>query len=155
MQEIHSSIDVFDQVRLGAWAASIACALAVALTLLSIGGLVAENIRARTREFGIRLAVGASPARLRRATARDISGLAVIATLVAGAAGLVFRYPLSRAFYGATEQFKDGMLFGTTPHLAPTLLAAAAALCTLVIACAWVSTRTLQHLDPAALLREQ
>lgn len=153
MQQVHSSIDVFDQIRLGAGASSIACAIAVALTLLSIGGLVAENVRARTREFGIRLAVGASPERLRRAVARDASSLALIAALSAGAAGLVFRYPLSRAFYGATEWAKDGMLYGTTPHLAPTLLVAAATLCVLVCACAWVASRALQQLNPAALLR--
>lgn len=154
MQEIQSSIDVFDQIRLGAWTSSIACAIAVAMTLLSIGGLVAEGIRARTREFGIRLAVGATPARLRRTTVRDALHLATIAVFSAGAVGLVLRYPLSKLFFGATERAKDGMLFGTSPHLAPTLLAAATTLGLLVCGCAWVASRTLQQLNPGVLLRE-
>ncbi len=154
MQEVQSSIILFDQIRLGAWAASIACAIATALTLLSIGGLVAEGIRARIREFGIRLAVGATPARLRRTATKDALRLTLTAVLSAGAAGLVLRYPLAKVFYGATERYRDGILYGTTPHLVPTLLVAAAILGVVACGCAWVASRPLQQLNAAMLLRQ-
>lgn len=154
MQEIQSNIDVFDRIRLGAWVTSLACAIATALIILSIGGLVAEGIRARTHEFGIRLAIGATPASLRRTATRDALGLTLMAVVSAGTAGLILRYPLARVFYGATERYKDGILYGTTPHLTPTLLVAAACLGVLACSCAWVASRTLQQLNPVALLRQ-
>ena len=80
--------------------------------------------------------------------------LTLTAVLSAATGGLILRYPLASVFYGATERYRDGILYGTTPHLTPTLLAAAVTLGAIVAGCAWVASRNLQELNPAMLLRQ-
>lgn len=88
--------------------AALACLLAAA----GVYGLVAYSVAARTREFGVRLAIGATPARLLRSTVWD----GVRPVLVGAAAGAVAA--------GASADVLSGLLFRVRPRDTASFLAA-------------------------------
>jgi predicted permease len=109
-----------------------ACGLA-ALLLATIGlyGVIAFSVTRRTREFGIRMAVGASPARVIRLVLRQTGGLAVGLAL-----GLALAYVLARGVSSLLFQVSPGdplvfagvtlllAFIGLTATLIPALRAA-------------------------------
>jgi ABC-type lipoprotein release transport system permease subunit len=104
-------------------------------------GVVSQRVRERTREIGIRVALGGSTPRVVAWAAG--SGVRLIATGVVS--GLIF----ARVASGAL----DGLLFGITAHDVVTTTAVAAAMAGLglvaTIAPAWRATRV----DPVRVLR--
>jgi ABC-type antimicrobial peptide transport system permease subunit len=114
--------------------------VAVLLALVGIHGVLAHRVRERTREIGIRIALGASQVQLASWIASQGLRL-VLAGLLIGAA--------SSAVLGRALQ---GLLFGTSP-LDPVALVAVAALplVALVVALhpAWRAAQT----SPADVLR--
>jgi predicted permease len=91
---------------------------ALALTLAAIGiyGLMAYQVVQRTREMGVRLALGASPASVRALVVRDGMRLVTIG-LAMGAAGAI-----------ALGRFVSHLLFGVEAQDVATLAAASALL---------------------------
>ncbi len=85
---------------------------AVALGIAAVGifGVVTYQVRQRTNEFGIRLALGASPMRLMRLVLMEAGRLGIAGLAI----GLVFAL--------ATNRFLATQLFGVSPH-DPWLLA--------------------------------
>ena len=90
-------------------------AVAVLLALVGVHGVLSHRVRERTREIGIRIAVGASEAQL----LRWIAGQGLRLVLL----GLV----LGMALAAALARVVAGLLFGTSP-LDPAVLLAVAAL---------------------------
>jgi ABC-type antimicrobial peptide transport system permease subunit len=86
-------------------------ALALVLSSIGIFGIVAQVVAARSHEFGIRAALGASPAQLVMLSVRG----GVTQTLVGLAAGIVSALFLTRAMRGLLE--------GVTPTDVPTFIA--------------------------------
>lgn len=154
LADIQLENGLFQQIRLGALAASVLCGLALILTLVSIAALVAEAIRTRTKEFAIRLAVGATPSGLRRAASRDALVLTAAALAVTGGAATLLKHPLARVFYGATKHYPDGILYGAEPHFILSLVTTGVVLALFVAVSAWLCTRVLDKLEPVALLRQ-
>ncbi|MEX2179672.1 MAG: ADOP family duplicated permease [Gemmatimonadaceae bacterium] len=95
---------------------SLLGALALVLGAVGVYGVVAYSVARRQAEFGIRMALGATPSRVRWEVMRD--GLLPVA--VGLCVGLVSALGLSRLV--------SGFLYGVTPTDAVSLLAAAAAL---------------------------
>ena len=117
---------------------------AVAALLLSVVGLygiVAQTVAARTREIGVRMALGARGADVARATL--VRGLAPAAAgLAIGLAGSVL--------FG---RMLATLLFGTSPHDPSTLVAVTALFATVaLLACLGPTVRAL-HVDPVEALR--
>lgn len=139
--------DVFRQelVRPRATAA-LGLTFAAIAVLAAAGGLLSVlsyAVNRRRREFGIRVALGASASQIRRLVLRD--GLIVAAMgLVAGSVGawLIGR-ALSSMQYGITA----------SDPLSWTIVVAALGLTT--IAAAWRPARHAMRVDPARLLREE
>ena len=108
-------------------------AVAVLLSLVGVHGVLSHRVRERTREIGIRIAVGASEAHL----LRWITGQGLRLVL----AGLVIGSTLSTAL----ARVVSGLLFGTSP-LDPAALLAVAALPLLALVAslhpAWRAART-------------
>ena len=134
--------DYRDTLQVSAWAGA-GGALALLLASLGLYGVVSLAVRQRTREIGIRIAVGAEPLRVARMFL--VSG--VRASLVALALGL----PLSIA------ALKIGLAQGLViaPETHPYLIGVVIALVLMAVASAatWVPARRAALVDPARTLR--
>jgi putative ABC transport system permease protein len=128
----------FNLVLLGAFAL-----VALALSAIGIYGVLAFLVTQRTREIGIRMALGARAADVLRLVLRE--GMAPV--VFGGAAGMVAALAATRAL--------RSMLFGVTA-LDPVSFAAAPALlgCVALLAC-YLPARRATRVDPLVALREQ
>ena len=127
MQEIYSKSmgrTSFTLVMLG-----IAAALALALGIIGIYGVISYSVSQRTREIGIRLALGARKGELRWMFVRsalELTGVGVVIGM--GAAAVVVR--LLRALLYGVSPF-DPLSFAAVP----LILAGAAAIASFLPAC--------------------
>jgi len=115
----------------------------VAVTLAAIGlyGVIAYSVARRTREIGIRMALGAAR--------RDVLSLVLGQTLALTVAGIM----LGLAGAAALTRYLAGMLFGVTP-LDPTTFAAVAVIFGAVAICAaLIPARRATNVDPLIALR--
>jgi ABC-type antimicrobial peptide transport system permease subunit len=118
-------------------------AVALILSLAGIYAVIAHSVAQRTVEIGIRVAMGASPARvtglmLRRGLLPAISGMA---------AGWLGAFVISRFF--------SAMLFGVGPLDLPTWILVSTAM--LVVACiaSYLPARRACSVDPTVALRTE
>lgn len=117
--------------------------VAVVLAAVGLYGVTASVVRQRTHELGVRLALGASPSRLRREV------LARAVALVAGGAVLgVAGSLLSGRLY-------QTLLFDVSPADPLALLGACVVLGGAGVAAAYVPARRATRIDPAQALRAE
>jgi len=124
----------------------VAIAFAVIGLIAVGGGLFAVLMRAvqqRQREFGIRLALGATPSDLKRLVYRN-GAIVLGGGLVAGVA---IAWGLSRVL--ASVQYQVQVQDGAT------WAAVVAAMCLMVAAACWRPARRAMGIDPVSLLREE
>ena len=95
----------------------------------------------RTREIGIRIAVGASPPTILRLILRDGALLTIVGTLVGISSALVLTRLLS------------GFLFGVSAWDPIAFVAAVALLGLIALLAAYVPSRTAMRVDPIVALR--
>jgi predicted permease len=117
--------------------------LALLLAMVGIYGVVAQVVSARTQEFGVRAALGATPASLVRLS------LATGARQVAAglALGVVAALALARLL--------PGILYGVAPNDPATYLAASLATGIAALAACWIPARRSGRVDPAAALQAE
>jgi ABC-type antimicrobial peptide transport system permease subunit len=139
---LDASIDLW-VVRTGARIFTIFGGVALLLAAIGLYGVRAYNVAMRTREIGIRMALGA--------TASDAVGMMLregMALMGVGAAiGLLLSVAVGKALSTLlyrVDSFDPVVLIG-----APAILAAVA-----LIAC-YVPARRAAHLDPMAALRDE
>ena len=108
--------DVLTPERLNTFVFSALGGLALLIAVVGVAGVLAFSVSARTREFGIRLAVGSSPRDLRAGVLRDAVRIAAIG-IAAGAAG---GYVLARVAEGF---FETVQLPGALPMIAAAAVA--------------------------------
>ena len=78
--------EVLTPERLNAFVFSALGGIALLIAVVGVAGVLAFSVSARTREFGIRLAIGSTPRDLRTGVLRD--GVRIVAIgIAAGAAG--------------------------------------------------------------------
>jgi putative ABC transport system permease protein len=114
-----------------------------ALSLASIGiyGVMALAVSARTREIGVRIALGADRRRVQRLVVGE--GIALVA---AGAAlGLLGALTTTRVL--------QSLLFDLAPTDPPTYVAIVVILGACAIAASWIPARRASHVDPVVALR--
>jgi putative ABC transport system permease protein len=127
--------------RLLATLLSAFAALALAITAVGLGGSLALAVRRRTREIGIRLALGAAP--------RDVSRMVLRQGLGLVLAGLAFGLPTAFALAGLLS----GQLFDITPHDPLTFGMVALVLVLVSGAVSLVPARKAVGIDPLATIR--
>ncbi len=118
-------------------------ALATGLAALGLFAVLAWGVERRRTELGVRLAIGAAPADLRKLVVREGVGLALL--------GLAPGLALAVAVSGLLRP----LLFGVAPVEPATLAAVALVLLAVAGFAAWLPARRAAALDPAAALRAE
>jgi putative ABC transport system permease protein len=115
----------------------------IALTLAAIGlyGLIAYAVTQRSREIGIRIALGAEPATVMRLMARSGLAMAAGGMLVGFAAAAI------------TVRGLRSMLYGVSPGDPITFAATAAAVAAVAVLASSVPAWRALQMDPAEVLR--
>jgi predicted permease len=116
-------------------------ALGVVLACVGVYGVISYAVERRTREIGIRIAIGARRAQVTRLLAGEVAAVAVTG-MVVGAAANLWIAPALRS-----------VLFGIAPNDRATLVGAALVLGMVVAAAAYVPARRAARLDPTRALR--
>ena len=131
------------EARLTAIAAIGLAVVALLLAAIGIYGVLAYAVTQRTRELGIRIALGADAAALIRMVTMRGLGLA-LAGLAVGVAGALW-----------TTRFLDSMLFGVTSRDPLTLVAVVVLFCVTALSASYVPARRATRVDPLTSLRAE
>jgi ABC-type antimicrobial peptide transport system permease subunit len=117
----------------------------VALILAAIGiyAVVAYTTRQRTREIGIRMAVGAQQADIRKL----VLGQGLRLTVIGLALGLTLSLLLTR--------FVKALLFGIASTDALTFLSVSLLLCLVALAACYIPARRAMKVEPVIALRHE
>jgi putative ABC transport system permease protein len=118
--------EVLTPERLNAFVFSAFGGIALLIAVVGVGGVLAFSVSARTREFGVRLAVGSTPSQLLTRVLGE-GALIVVAGITAGA---VFGYVLTRV---ASTYLETARMPGVLPAVgAAAVLTGAAVIASLV-----------------------
>jgi len=128
----------FRAVLVGSFAAS-------ALALIAIGmlGVLGYAVARRTREIGVRMALGAQQV--------DVVGLVVKQALRMTIAGIALGATLAYVLTGVLGKF----LFEVSPHDPVVFASAGVALCLLALVASYVPARRASSIDPLVALRTE
>jgi putative ABC transport system permease protein len=115
----------------------------LALVLASVGvyGLITHTVVQRTREIGVRLAIGARPVEI----VRLVLGQGVVLASIGVTIGLVGAVALTRVM--------RTLLFDVSPFDIPTFASAAVLLLVVAIIAGYLPARRASRIDPLAALR--
>jgi ABC-type antimicrobial peptide transport system permease subunit len=114
---------------------------ASALAALGLGTLIAWQVKLRTREIGVRLALGA--------TSQQVIGIVMAESITVVAmgvgAGLAAALLLGR--------FLETLLFQIAPHDLVSIVVAGVAAATVALLSSFITARTAAQIDPLIALR--
>ncbi|MEX2154611.1 MAG: FtsX-like permease family protein [Gemmatimonadaceae bacterium] len=129
--------------RVALWVAGTLGIVALLLALLGIFGVTAFSVAQRTREIGVRVALGATQRQVLRLVLRQGIVLAGLGIVLGGLAAAAVTRLLSSLLYG----------IGSTDAIA--FAGAAAALALAAIAASWIPARRAARIDPIGALRSE
>ena len=129
--------------RLNTLLVGLFAGLAIVLAAVGVFGVTAYAVARRTREFGIRMALGATPASVLGMVSRETLLLAVAGTAV-GVGGTA-----------ATSRLLARFLFGVRPAEPVIVIGVAVAVVAVVVASAIFPARRATRVDPMVALREE
>jgi macrolide transport system ATP-binding/permease protein len=126
-----------------AWLVGVFAVLALLLSAIGLYGVVSYSVSQRTRELGIRLALGAQPRAVYQLVMKEAGWLAV-AGIAIGLACAVAAATLMR-----------GLLFGVRSWDVSTLIAVAVVLGASALLASYLPARRAASLDPVDVLRSE
>ncbi|MGZ7057172.1 MAG: ABC transporter permease, partial [Candidatus Angelobacter sp.] len=129
--------------RFRTWLLGIFAAVGLALTLVGIYGVVSYMAGQRTREIGIRVALGAQ----RGNVLRLVLGQGVRLTVMGAIAGVIGSLALTRLL--------KSQLFDIKPTDPATLIGVAVLVLLVAVAACYVPARRATHVDPLVALRQE
>ena len=118
-------------------------ALVLGLAVIGLYGIVSYSVAGRRKEFGVRIALGASRSRV-------VSGVVKEALLPVGA-GIAIGLPLALVIARAA----DRLLFGVASADPTNYMLGAGTLVLVACAAAWLPARRASRLDPNVVLRAE
>ena len=122
---------------------TLAAVTALALAAVGLYGTISYVVARRTREIGMRLAIGASPELVRRAV--------VLRSVSVAITGIVGGLALSVLATGAMR----ALIPGVVPAGLPAYAGGAGLLLLIVVAAAWLPARRASRIDPVRALRAE
>ena len=128
--------------RMGVTLFGVFSALALTLAAIGIYGVASYVAALRTRELGIRIALGADRARIRALVLRQGS----VPVAVGVGAGLIIA--------AAASRLATAFLRGVPPRDPVTYAAVAALLAAIALVATWIPARRAARLDPIQALRQ-
>ena len=128
--------------RFNTWVVGLFAATALLLAAIGTYGVMAFAVTARTRELGVRAALGATPGDLIRMMLRQ----GFVLTLVASAIGLT-------AAVGVTR-FMASLLFNVAPTDPLTFVLVGGVLALVAMTATWMPARRAMNVNPVTALRE-
>jgi ABC-type antimicrobial peptide transport system permease subunit len=127
--------------RFTSWLLTLLGATGLILAVVGVYGVIAYFVTQRAHEFGVRMALGASPV--------TVQWMVVRQGVVLGVVGVGIGMAL--ALYAA--RVLKGMLFGVTTHDPATFAAVALALLVVSVAARYLPARRATRIDPSEALR--
>ena len=141
--EEHAALGLFPQ-RVAAWVAASLGGVALLLALIGIYGVTAYGVTQRTREIGIRIALGSSPG--------GVLGMVIGQGMRLGAIGVALG--IGGGALVATRLIET-MLFGVSGSDPIALGAAGAVLLSAALLASWIPARRASRVDPMVALRQE
>lgn len=112
------------------------------LAMIGVYGVMAYAVSQRQREIGVRLAMGASPAGIRRLVLGEGGRLALLGIVV----GIALSLGVGRLL--------RALLFGVSGFDVPTLVTVPVLLGAMAMLASWIPARRAMRVDPLAAMRE-
>ena len=135
--------DSVAEPRFRAWLVTLFAAAGLVLTLVGIYGVISYSAGQRTREIGIRVALGAQPGSVLRLVLRQGVRLAIVGAL-AGVGGCL-----------ALTSLLKSQLYDIKPTDPGTLVCAAGLMLLVALAACYVPARRATRVDPLVALRHE
>lgn len=129
--------------RRSAWLFALFAVAALSIATIGVYGVAAYSMAQRTKEIGIRMALGAGPA--------DVSKLVILQTLVSILVGIAIG--LTGAL--TATRLIASRLYGVTPLDPATFLGAAFVLVSIALAAGYIPARRAMNVDPLIALRTE
>jgi ABC-type antimicrobial peptide transport system permease subunit len=118
-------------------------AIALFLTGVGLYSVLAYSVTLRTKEIGVRMALGANAATVTRLVLRQAAMLAIVG-LIAGIAGAL-----------ALTRFMQGIIFGVGTLDAFTFISVTLVLVAIALAASYFPARRAARIDPMEALRTE
>ena len=135
---------VKENVYLDRMITTLSAAFAILATLLAVVGLygvLAYNVTLRTREIGVRMALGADGGRVQALVVRQVA----VMTAIGGGAGIAAAFGIGRA--------AQSVLFGLSGYDLPTFAAAAVTITAVALGAGYAPARRASRVHPTQALR--
>ncbi|HTQ55389.1 MAG TPA: ADOP family duplicated permease [Bryobacteraceae bacterium] len=144
VQRLSDSLDAsFWQARFELWVLGILGALALVLAAVGMYGVLAYHVTARTREIGIRMALGARP--------REVVQLVIAQGLRVTIAGIAIGLIIS----AVAARLLTTLLQGVSPTDAATWSSAVGVWIAVALVACWLPARRATRVAPVVALREE
>jgi len=140
-QHVHDSVLAMMPLRMAAMLATTLGLLGAVLAVMGLYGVVSYVVIQRTREMGIRIALGAQRRDIFQLVIRDGLKLTVIGLAI----GLLCSLGLNGVF--------SRILYGLTPGAAPVFVVVVALLVSVALLACWLPARRAKKVDPMTALR--
>jgi putative ABC transport system permease protein len=121
--------------------AGLLAAVATLLAALGLYGVLSYMVAQRSREIGLRLALGAEPTRVRRMVLKQVGWMVVVGVPVGLGAALLL------------GELSSALLFGLAPTDPRAVIAAASVLAVTVLGASYSPARRASRVDPVTALR--
>jgi predicted permease len=141
LQEVYSS--AFDARRFSLTLFGVFGGVALLITIIGLYGMLSYSVTERTREMGIRLALGAQRGSVLRLVIKQGFKLAALGVVI----GLLGAWGLTRLM--------KALLFGVRPTDSLTLVAVVATLAAVALLACYIPARRATRVDPLVALREE
>jgi putative ABC transport system permease protein len=141
-QYLDSNLDLW-LVRAGAAMFSVFGGLALGLAVVGLYGVKAYSVARRTREIGIRMALGAQPAMVLRLIMRE------------GSVMLLSGLALGLLLAAATGKILSGILFEVSAFDPPAFASAFTVLAAATLLATWLPARRATRINPIVALRTE